>query len=213
MSRIAEVPKGKKSKITNAELQARTKKPKAPVTSVMRSMPSVNVQLSTPTPRRGNERQRRQNLNLDGNSSATNEPSISVSMADLAHESRTQKFLARFIDEEADSKPEQALKMAVAAAFHREPKHRDSRDLDTLYRFHMRYSFFVQLQKDFGKEAVMQIMKLLKIQRVQKKLVLFDQGEPGNKFYIILKGTVGVEIAMRTEVELTKTNPPSLKVR
>lgn len=59
----------------------------------------------------------------------------------------------------------------------------------------------------------MQIMKLLKIQRVSKDLVLFDQGEPGDKFYIILKGTVGVEIAMRKEVELTKTNPPSLKVK
>jgi hypothetical protein len=158
-----------------------------------------------------------QHRNLDVNSSATNEhshlQSISISVVDLAQESRTEKFLARFIDEEADSKPEQELKMAVAAAFHREPKRRDARDLDTLYRFHMRYSFFVQLQKDSGKEAVMQIMKVLKIQRVQKNLVLFDQGEPGDKFYIILKGTVGVEIATRTEVELTKTNPPSLKVK
>jgi len=171
------------------------------------------MELSKPSPRQANERHMLQNLNLDVNSSATNEHSISISMADLAQESRTEKFLARFIDEEADSKPEQELKMAVAAAFHREPKHRDARDLDTLYRFHMRYSFFVQLQKDFGKEAVMQIMKLLKIQRVQKNLVLFDQGEPGDKFYIILKGTVGVEIAMRKEVELTKTKLPNLKVK
>ena len=158
-----------------------------------------------------------QHRNLDGNSSATNEHShvrsISISMADLAQESRTDKFLARFIDEEADSKPEQELKRAVAAAFHREPKHRDARDLDTLYRFHMRYSFFTQLQKDFGKGAVMEILKVLKIQRVQKNLVLFDQGEPGDKFYIILKGTVGVEIAMRKQVDFTKTNPPSLKIK
>ena len=221
MSRIAdiiEVPEGKKGSITNEERQAGTRKTKASVTPITKSLPSVNVQeLREPIPRRANERQMLQNLNLDVNSSATNEhsqlQSISISMADLAQEARTEKFLARFIDEEADSKPEQELKMAVAAALHRKPKHRDTRDLDTLYRFHMRYSFFIQLQKDLGKEAVMQIMKLLKIQRVQKNLVLFDQGEPGDKFYIILKGTVGVEIATRTEVELTKTNPPSRKVK
>ena len=175
-------------------------KTKASATPIMTSIPSANgKKLSKPTPGKANERQMLQSLNLDVNSSATNERSISISMVDLAQESRTEKFLARFIDEEADSKPEQELKIAVAAAFHREPKHRDAHDLDTLYRFHMKYAFFVQLQKDFGKEAVMQIMKLLKIQRVSKDLVLFDQGEPGDKFYIILKGTVGVEIAMRKE--------------
>ena len=56
-------------------------------------------------------------------------------------------------------------------------------------------------------------MKHLKIQRVQEDLVLFDQGEPGDKFYIILKGTVGVEIAMRNEVEVKKTNPAGLRVK
>jgi hypothetical protein len=214
MSRIAEVPKGKKNSIMNEEPEARTNKTKGSVATIAKSLQSVVVkELRQPARRQANERQMLHNLNLDVNSSATNEHSRSISMADPTQESRTAKFLARFIDQETDSKPEEELKMAVAAAFHREPKHRDAHDLDTLYRFHMRYSFFVQLQKDFGKEAVIQIMKLLKIQRVQKDLVLFDQDEPGDKFYIILKGTVGVEIAMRTEVELAKTNAPSLKVK
>ena len=45
MGRIAEVPEGKKGKITkiNEELRARTKKQKASVTPIMKSMPSVNV--------------------------------------------------------------------------------------------------------------------------------------------------------------------------
>ena len=38
-------------------------------------------------------------------------------------------------------------------------------------------------------------MKYLKIIRVQKDNVVFDQDELGDRFYIILQGKVGIEIA------------------
>lgn len=46
-------------------------------------------------------------------------------------------------------------------------------------------------------------MKYLKIIRVQKDNVVFDQDELGDRFYIILQGKVGIEIAFEEQVGQT----------
>jgi hypothetical protein len=52
-----------------------------------------------------------------------------------------------------------------------------------------------------GKHPVTETMRHIKIQCIDKGKVVFDQGEPGDKFYIILKGVCCVDIAFEEPVE------------
>ena len=65
----------------------------------------------------------------------------------------------------------------------------------------MRYGFFKELKKEFGDELVRKIMSHLQVLRVQAGHVVFDQDEPGDKFYIILSGSASVDMAQAQDVE------------
>ena len=47
----------------------------------------------------------------------------------------------------------------------------------------------------------MAVMKHIKIQRVPQGTILFDQGEDGDRFYVVLKGVVGIEKAFEIAVD------------
>ena len=61
------------------------------------------------------------------------------------------------------------------------------------------------MQKQHGTPSVMETMKHIKLRFVEDKKVLFDQGEPGDKFYIIIKGEVAVDIATPVQVDNRKS--------
>mgnify|MGYP000960641852 CR=1 FL=1 len=50
------------------------------------------------------------------------------------------------------------------------------------------------MQQRDGLKTLLAVLKHIKAQKIPKEAVLFDQEEDGDRFYIILKGNVGVEI-------------------
>ena len=67
-------------------------------------------------------------------------------------------------------------------------------------QYHNKYKFFKEEERDKGSESVLAIMRQLKYQKVPAGKVLFEEGELGDRFYLILKGTVSVEIARESAV-------------
>ena len=64
----------------------------------------------------------------------------------------------------------------------------------------MKYKFFREQEMDYGEDSVLAIMKHLKAERIPEDSLLFEEGDEGERFYIILKGVVGVEIAKEVPV-------------
>ena len=90
-------------------------------------------------------------------------------------------------------------------ALSKDQEKRTKADCLLLHAFLMRYKFFIEMQRRDGFKSVLAVLKHIKAQRIPKDAVLFDQGEEGERFYVILQGTVGVEIAYETPVaEYTK---------
>ena len=59
----------------------------------------------------------------------------------------------------------------------------------------MQFKFFKDQALEYGEESVLAIMKHIKGMRLPADSILFEEGEEGDKFYIVLKGLVGVDIA------------------
>ena len=70
----------------------------------------------------------------------------------------------------------------------------------SLLRFHLKYQFFKDQAKEYGEDSVLAIMKHIKGMRLPAGSMLFEEGEEGDKFYIVLKGLVGVDIAKEVPV-------------
>ena len=64
----------------------------------------------------------------------------------------------------------------------------------------MQYKFFIDQAKEYGNESILAIMKHIKAMRAPADSILFEEGEEGDKFYIVLKGKVGVDIAKEVPV-------------
>ena len=50
-------------------------------------------------------------------------------------------------------------------------------------------------------QDLLEVAKTLLLENFDSEEMVFDHGEPGSKFYIILKGAVGVDIPIRIKVE------------
>ena len=109
-------------------------------------------------------------------------------------------MLEKFINPE-DTVVQVNNKKAYIQAFLRPKKDRTNNDLDKLYRFLIDYKFFANMQNQHGKQSVMETMKHIQLQRIDQHGIVFDQGERGDKFYIILKGCCAVDIAFDTPVD------------
>ena len=104
------------------------------------------------------------------------------------------------MENEQDSRGEQELKKCVVLALSKTPQSRSSKDIDSLYKFHMRHRFFKELEKEYNQETVRKIMSYLRVVRVEAGHVVFDQDEPGDKLYAMLSGSASVEMAKAQDV-------------
>lgn len=105
-----------------------------------------------------------------------------------------------FVDEERDTPAEVALKMRIGGILSQGPDERDQEDLEALTQFMTRYKFFSKLKKNHDIETVHQVMRYIKVTKIELNKFLIQQGEDGDRFYVILKGTVGVQKAYNIEV-------------
>lgn len=84
-------------------------------------------------------------------------------------------LIDKFIDKEnISSSHEISEQKHLLEAFTKPSKYRTAYDLDTLYRFHIQYKFFAEMQKQHGTQSVIETMKLIKIRFVDDQKVLFD---------------------------------------
>ena len=59
------------------------------------------------------------------------------------------------------------------------------------------YEFF----SSRSKQDIFDIAICLLLEEFEKDEMIFDQGDYGDKFYVILKGSVGVDISVKQKVE------------
>ena len=106
-----------------------------------------------------------------------------------------------------------ALKRALGIALSKPAHLRDKVDLENLTDFFSKYKFFKNLAQENSLQTVHQVMRHVKFQRVLPGGYLIDEQDDGDKFYVIIKGDVGVEIAMETPVpEFDKVTKVKTKI-
>ena len=65
-------------------------------------------------------------------------------------------------------------------------------DLELLHSAFDRFLFFQDLQSKMGVEAMLPLYKELTYEKLSARQIVFNLGDLGRKFYIILKGSVYV---------------------
>ena len=84
------------------------------------------------------------------------------------------------------------LKRQVGAAITTKPHKRTQEHLDHLSQYFIRYKFFSDLKRDNKLEVYMNVLKFLKLVKLEADENLIEQGEDGDRFYFVVKGTVKV---------------------
>lgn len=105
-----------------------------------------------------------------------------------------------FIDYEKDTDVEIKKYRALGAALGKYPKQREDEDVQQLQEFFKNYKFFKELHKNHTPDTTKKVLQHIYVQQVEQDCYLFDEGDEADRFYIILKGLVGVDIAMERPV-------------
>ena len=84
---------------------------------------------------------------------------------------------------------------------------RSLKDLQLLSKFFLQFDFFSKLQKNHGNETLLKVMSFVYIQRAETGSYLIDEGAEGDRFYVNLKGTLGVDKVMEAHVHFKPDTP------
>jgi len=73
--------------------------------------------------------------------------------------------------------------------------------------FFTKFKFFADIKSNNGETPIKAIMKFINIEEIPKGRYLIEEGEEGDKFYIILKGSCIVHKAIETEIPNSSLHP------
>ena len=74
----------------------------------------------------------------------------------------------------------------------RPSKERTDDDLRLMEKFLSKNQFFSNLKKDCDREAIFESLRVLQLQSYKEQEVVFQFGDFGREFYVILNGSVSV---------------------
>lgn len=89
----------------------------------------------------------------------------------------------------------------VIAILKKRVTNRSERDINKLINFFKDNKFFADFLVENGREALMDWYMCLKYQQVKEGNYVMRQGDYGDMYYIILKGTAAVLVNMETPFE------------
>ena len=89
---------------------------------------------------------------------------------------------------------------------------KNSDDLEYLDTYFTKVKFFADSKAKVDKESFYKLLKCLQYERLKGHEILFRKGDKGDKFYIILKGSVKVMIPKPESEIVFKGNMELLKV-
>ena len=90
--------------------------------------------------------------------------------------------------------------------FNKPLKSRIDSDIKKISKFlSQNYTYFINLKstKDFNPQKIEKIIKYAKLENIPEKTTIFNYGEPGDKFYILLHGSVSLYKPAYKEEHLT----------
>jgi CRP-like cAMP-binding protein len=90
--------------------------------------------------------------------------------------------------------------------FNKQLKFRTDSDIKKISKYlSQNYTYFINLQntKDFNPQKIEKIIKYAKLEIIAEKTTIFNYGEPGDKFYILLQGSVSLYKPEYKEEHLT----------
>lgn len=121
-----------------------------------------------------------------------------------------QVIMENFIDQNKDSLNEINMKRNLAVALVKSDKNRNYKDLADLKKFFTQYEYFKKLQSEHGDKAYEEIMKIIKITGVPAGTFVIEEGEVGDKFFMILQGQM--EVFKMQERKMKEPEPNQNKV-
>ena len=90
--------------------------------------------------------------------------------------------------------------------FNKQSKNRKDSDIRAISKYLcQKYTYFINIKssKDYNRQKIEKIIKYAKLEEIPAKTVVFNYGETGDKFYIILEGSVSIYKPEFKEVLLT----------
>jgi hypothetical protein len=93
-----------------------------------------------------------------------------------------------FIDSDKETMSEIRLKQQVGAAITMAPMKRTPEHLEHLNQYFIRYKFFSNLKRDNKIDTYTQVLKFLKLIKLETNENIIEQGEDGDRFYFVVKG-------------------------
>ena len=112
-----------------------------------------------------------------------------------------RRMMDSFIDPEVDTAPEIRAKEEVVAVLHREPRQRSRENLLALGNFLQRYKFFEGFKRGSAEDTYQAVMRVVKVAALDAGEFVIQQGDEGDRFYVVLKGDTSVHKAYFQEVQ------------
>lgn len=123
-----------------------------------------------------------------------------------------RKVVDDLVDPETDTQPEARLKEAVIRVLNKDSKQRSKDNLALLGGFLGRYAFFEKFSKSQSDDAYASLMKAVKVKRADARQLIIQQGDDGDRFYVLLKGEAAVLKAHFRPVPATTESDPRFKI-
>lgn len=84
-------------------------------------------------------------------------------------------------------------------------KNKSPKDIEVLDKRFEKIKFFAEFRSKIEPESFQKLLKSLSYEKVSMNQLVFRKGETGDKFYIILKGSIAVILQNKPE-EIPKTS-------
>jgi hypothetical protein len=98
------------------------------------------------------------------------------------------EIISEFTEHDNEPPGEQRLKLLVGEVLKTKPYERTNEQLEILSTFFKRFTFFTDLLENHSRPTLMQVLRLIKLIKVEADQNLIEQGEVGDKFFVVMKG-------------------------
>lgn len=113
---------------------------------------------------------------------------------------RNYRVLEQMIDREHDTFEDIRIKKLIGSTFRKYPSDRTQTELVRMGQYFSRYKFFSELKGNQDEMTYQGVMRFLKFLTIEPGKTIIEEGDTGDRFYVVIRGTVSIMKAYTMDI-------------